>query len=195
MGKNIRKYKDKLLTKPSNSNIKAFLTSIRKTIEKNKMMKQEDLIRILNPKIQGWANYHRHKVSKKAFGYVDKQIFDKIWQWCCRRHPKKGKKWIKRRYFHSIDTRNWVFASKTDKGFFKLKRASDTKILRHIKIRKEANPYDIEWKAYFEEREGYRLFESMNGRDILRRMWNNQKELCPVYGEKVNEKSYIQIVL
>lgn len=67
LGKNIRKYGDKLLTKLPKANIKAFLTSIRTTIEKNKMMKQEDLIRVLNPKIQGWANHHRHKVSKKSF--------------------------------------------------------------------------------------------------------------------------------
>ncbi|TYQ15203.1 UNVERIFIED_CONTAM: RNA-directed DNA polymerase [Acetivibrio alkalicellulosi] len=188
LGKNVRKYGDKLLTKPSKSNIKAFLTGIRSVIDKNKTMRQEDLIRILNPKIQGWANYHRHKVSKKAFGYVDNQIFLKIWQWCCRRHPKKGKKWIKKRYFHSIDTRSWVFGAKTEKSLVKLKRASDTKILRHIKIRKEANPYDIEWKAYFEEREGYKLFESMNGRDILIRMWKRQKGLCPICGEKVTDK-------
>ncbi len=152
------------------------------------MVKQEDLIRLLNPKIQGWANHHRHKVSKKAFGHVDNQIFLKLWQWCCRRHPKKGKKWIKNRYFHSIETRNWVFAAKTDKGLVKLKRASDTKILRHVKIRKEANPYDTEWKSYFEEREGYKLFESMSGRNALRRMWNRQKGLCPICGERVVEK-------
>ena len=152
LGKNVRKYGEKLLIKPSKPNIKAFLTSIRETIEKHKMVKQEDLIRLLNPKIQGWANYHRHKVSKKAFGYVDNQIYLKIWQWCCRRHPNKGKKWIKKRYFHSIETRNWVFAAKTNKELVKLKRASDTKILRHLKIRKEANPYDSEWKSYFEEK-------------------------------------------
>lgn len=188
LGKNVRKYADKLLIKPSKPNIKAFLTSIRETIEKNKMVKQEDLIRQLNPKILGWANHHRHKVSKKAYGYVDNQIFLKLWQWCCRRHPNKGKKWIKKRYFHSIETRNWVFAAKTSKELVKLKRASDTKILRHVKIRKEANPYDAEWKSYFEEREGYKLFESMSGRDALRRMWNRQKGLCPICGERVIEK-------
>jgi RNA-directed DNA polymerase len=188
LGQNVRKYDGKLLTKPSRKNVKTFLTNMRAIIEKYKMIKQEDLIKILNPKIQGWANYHRHKVSKKTFAYVDTQIFNKIWQWSCRRHPNKYKTWIKKRYFHSVETRNWVFASKTKTALVKLKIASDTKILRHVKIRKEANPYDTNWKAYFEEREGYRMFESMNGRDALIRIWKRQKGICPVCEEKVIEK-------
>jgi len=188
LGQNVRKYGDKLITKPSKSNLKAFIKGMRDTIEKNKMMKQEDLISKLNPKITGWSNYHRHKVSKKTFAYVDTQIFKKLWQWSCRRHPKKGKYWIKKRYFYSISSRGWTFAAKTAEGLIELKRASDTKILRHIKIRKEANPYDIKWKAYFEEREGYRLFESMNGRKELIRMWKKQEGLCPICGERVINK-------
>jgi RNA-directed DNA polymerase len=189
LGKNLRKYSnEKLLTKPSKSNIHTFLTNIRKIIKKNIMMKQEDLIHILNPKIQGWANYHRHKVSKKAFSYVDAHIFKTLWWWSYRRHPNKSIKWIKKRYFHSIDTRNWVFAAKTDKKLVRLKSMSDTKILRHIKIRGDANPYDIKWNTYFEEREGYRLFESMNGRNALIKMWNKQKGLCPICNKRITEK-------
>jgi len=33
------------------------------------------LIDQLNPKIRGWANYHRHVVSKHTFGHVDRNIF------------------------------------------------------------------------------------------------------------------------
>ncbi|RZI47723.1 hypothetical protein EDM53_00455, partial [Rickettsiales endosymbiont of Peranema trichophorum] len=36
------------------------------------------------------------------------------------------------------------------------KRASETKIRRHVKIRAEANPYDPKFREYFKQREGRR---------------------------------------
>jgi len=167
LGNNIRKYKGKLLIKPSKKNIKTFLSGIRDVIKKNAASKQDVLIRILNAKIQGWANYHRHQVSKQAFANVDNQIFNLLWNWSCRRHKNRSKKWISNRYFHVVDNRQWVFAAKIDTEMVCLKKAVDTKIIRHTKIRSDANPYDKEWDSYFEEREGYRLFESMNGRKTL----------------------------
>jgi hypothetical protein len=38
-------------------------------------MSAADLIRELNPKIRGWANYHRHVVSTRTFARVDLHIF------------------------------------------------------------------------------------------------------------------------
>jgi RNA-directed DNA polymerase len=189
LGKNVRKYHGKLLIKPSQSNIKAFLGSVCETIKKCSTVKQEDLIEILSSKIQGWANYHRHMVSKKAYSYVDYQIFKRLWFWACRRHNNKTKKWIKERYFHTIGTRQWVFAAKDGTEFICLKNASDTRILRHQKIRGDANPYDKEWETYFEEREGYRLFEVMSGRQKLIKMWNKQKGICPVCETKVTKET------
>ncbi|WP_341749586.1 reverse transcriptase domain-containing protein [Candidatus Tisiphia endosymbiont of Sialis lutaria] len=58
LSQNIRKYKNKLIIKPSKKSIKTFLKDIRDTICTNKSMAQEELIKILNPKITGWANYH-----------------------------------------------------------------------------------------------------------------------------------------
>lgn len=189
LGKNVRKYQGKLLIKPSKSNIKTFLRNVFKEINKSSSVKQEELIRILNPKIQGWANYHRHKVSKKAFSHVDHQIFKHIWHWVRRRHTNKSKKWIQAKYFYTVGARHWVFGAKTKTDIICLKQAADTKILRHQKIRGDANPYDKEWESYFEEREGYKLFESMSGRRKLMSIWNKQKGLCPVCSEKLTKET------
>ena len=116
LGQNTRKYKGKVLTKPSKANVKRFLENIREAIKEHRTVEQKQLIGILNPKIRGWANYHRHIVSKETYSYVDFQIFKAIWKWCRRRHNKKGKWWISTRYFHKIGTRNWVFADKPTKG-------------------------------------------------------------------------------
>ena len=67
LGWNIRKYNGKLLMKPSKANVKAHLDKIREIIKGNKTAKQANLIRLLNPVLRGWANYHRHIVAKKTF--------------------------------------------------------------------------------------------------------------------------------
>lgn len=190
LGQNIRKYNGKVLVKPSKENTQRFLDNIRGVIKKNPTVKQEELIEKLNPKIRGWANYHRHVVAKETFSYVDYHIYNALQRWCKRRHPKKGKWWINKKYFHTIDTRNWVFAVKTESNQMKeLQRADATKIIRHIKIRKEANPYDPEWDVYFEEREGDRMFGSMTGRKRLKEMWSKQGRKCPMCGDEINKES------
>jgi len=60
------------------------------------------LIIQLNPVIRGWANYHRHVVSKRIFGRIDEQIFQLLWRWARRRHPRKGSRWIKNKYFERV---------------------------------------------------------------------------------------------
>ncbi|KAF9370373.1 hypothetical protein CPC16_003745, partial [Podila verticillata] len=67
LGQNVCKYNGKLLIKPSKKNIQAVLTKIRSIIKDNKAAKQINLIRLLNPVIKGWANYHRHVVAKETF--------------------------------------------------------------------------------------------------------------------------------
>jgi RNA-directed DNA polymerase len=74
LGWNFRKYGGKLLTKPSKANIQSFLEDIRKTIKSMATAKQEDVIDALNPKIRGWANYHKGTVAKKTYIKVDHEI-------------------------------------------------------------------------------------------------------------------------
>jgi RNA-directed DNA polymerase len=89
LGQNVRKYKDgKVLVKPSKKNVLTFLKNIRKLIKENARATAGNLIVRLNPKIRGWANYHRHVSSKQTFVEVDDAIFRALWQWAKRRHPK-----------------------------------------------------------------------------------------------------------
>lgn len=189
LGFNIRKFKGVLLTQPSKKSVKKFLDSIRYVIDSNKSCKQETLIRLLNPKIIGWANYYRCGASSRTFQKVDDQIFQKLWQWAKRRHPKKGKRWIANKYFHFYKTRRWTFLVKSIKNgkvdIFPLKFMFDTKIIRHKKIKSEANPFDIEWKSYFEERMTYKMLLSLKGRKSLLYMWNKQEHKCPLCNEKI----------
>jgi RNA-directed DNA polymerase len=95
LGQNIRKYDGKLLIKPSKKAVQTHLSKIRGIIKDNKTATAGDLIMKLNPIIRGWANYHHHVVSSETFSKVDYAIFKALWRWAKRRHPNKGKKWIK----------------------------------------------------------------------------------------------------
>jgi len=192
LGFNIKKFKGVLLTQPSKKSVKKFLDGIRHVIDSNKSCKQETLIRLLNPKITGWANYYRCGASSRTFQKVDNQIFLKLWQWAKRRHPKKGKRWIASKYFHFYKTRSWTFLVKLNKNgkedIFPIKRAFDTKIIRHVKIKGDANPFDVEWKSYFEERMTYKMLLSLKGRRSLLYIWNKQDRICPLCGQEINSE-------
>lgn len=109
LGFNVRKYKGKLLIKPSKKNVKSFLDTIRKLIKSNATTTTEALIYQLNPRIRGWANYFCHVVAKETFSYVDHFIFQTILQWVKRRHPNKSVEWKLKKYYRSQGLRNWIF--------------------------------------------------------------------------------------
>ena len=168
LGFNVRKYNGKLLIKPAKKNIVAFLQDIRLTLRSRQSVPSGELIRILNPKIRGWANYYRHGVSKKTFSYVDDAIFHAIWKWATRRHPKKGARWVQQRYFQRQGLRSWIFSGQTvtrqgEVSPQRLFHAGDTRIRRHIKVRCHANPYDASFDEYFEQRAKWKLHNHLTG--------------------------------
>jgi len=153
LGFNIRKYKTKCLTKPKKESVKAILASISECLANHKSVTQEQLIRMITPKITGWANFYRHSAAKRTFALLDHKVFRLLWKWAKRRHPNKGSRWVKAKYFKTKGNRHWVFAATDDKGkTFELPLFDAVKIQRHIKIRSNSNPYDREWESYFKER-------------------------------------------
>ena len=129
------------------------MEKLKDLISNNLATKTLSLIRELNPIIRGWCNYHRHIVSKAIFNKLDSYIFHLLWKWAVRRHPKKNRHWVKNKYFKSVEFRNWVFGAYDEKGrLVKLVSASKTKIIRHVKIKSDANPYLSQWDEYFEQR-------------------------------------------
>jgi len=145
LGQNVRKYGGKLLIMPSAKNVKAFLDSVRETIRMNRSTKQEILINLLNLKIRGWANYHRHVVAKVAYAAVDNHIWRALWRWARRRHPNKSSEWVWKQYFQTLGHRHGAFATQT-RGYdgqsrmLALTSASDTRIVRHVGVKSDANP-------------------------------------------------------
>lgn len=167
LSQNVRKYKSKVIIKPSKQSVTNLLGKIRNTIMKSRAVTQVELINRLNPQIRGWAYYHRHMCARKTFEKIDHEIFTSLWSWAKRRHPNKSRKWIKEKYFKIRGTRQWCFGDvkKDHNGleWQELFKASDLPIRRRIKIRGEANPFDAAWYTYFtERRENTTLGEKSN---------------------------------
>ena len=153
LGWNIRKYKGTLLLKPSKASIQKLTQKIKSIIQRASAWTQDQLIDALNPVITGWTNYHRHVASKATFQRMDAVMWNMLWKWAKRRHTNKGHQWIVQRYWHTVDTRNWVFKSESKK----LAVFADTKIRRHFMVKLEMNPYLD--KEYF-----LRRIDSLNRR-------------------------------
>jgi len=191
LGQNVRRYPNgKLLIKPSKKNVGTFLDGIRRVIKAAHGVSAADLIDQLNPKIRGWANYHRHVVSKRIFGRVDHTIFSNLWQWARRRHPNKPQRWVNLKYFERRRDRDRVFFGETrdDEGRPKkiwLFHAQSTPIKRQVKVKGEANPYDPTYETYFEEREGAHMLETFRGISTLRYLWHEQRGLCTLCSTQI----------
>lgn len=194
LGQNVRTYRGKLLIKPSRQSVQDVLEKVRTIIKSNKQATAGHLIAQLNPIIRGWAMYHRHVVSSQIFTKVDHTIFQMLWQWVKRRHPTKGRRWMKAKYFHRIGTRQWVFSGEVEgkKGevlTIRLMAASSISIRRHRLIKGAANPYDPQWERYFDERLGAKWQEHWLKRRKLIALWREQEEKCPVCSQKITKES------
>ncbi|GAC1644605.1 MAG: group II intron reverse transcriptase/maturase [Chloroflexota bacterium] len=185
LGQNVRKYDGKILIKPSKKNVKTFLDKIRALMKANRQAKTGNLILQLNPLIRGWAQYHRHVVSKETFAAVDAAIFRLVWRWARRRHPHKNAHWVRQKYFRSHGHRQWIFtgdvagAGGTTHPIW-LFSALRVPIKRHIKVRHGANPYDPAWEEYFEARLSATMKTTLAGAQRQRFLWEEQQGVCPI---------------
>lgn len=190
LGQNVRKYNGKLIIQPSRKNVKAYLEKVRAIIKDNKQISAGILIGRLNPVIRGWANYHRHVVSKKTFSRTDHEIHKALWRWAKRRHHNKNSHWIKAKYFRYFQGRNWVFFGQVidkdgNRQEVRLVSASRTITRWHPKVKSAANPYDPNWEHYFEKRLDAKMAAHWRGKRSLLNLWRSQNGVCPVCQQNI----------
>jgi len=151
---------------------------------------QEEVIKVLNPLLRGFANYYRGVVSKETFSYISHRVWQYLWKWCCRRHPNKPKKWVANRYFGSYKGNRWTFMCKgTGRGnkekLFVLYSISSTPIVRHIKVKGTASPDDPSLRDYWHKRSlkigKYKWAKGSKYEQVAKM----QKHKCPVCGDSL----------
>jgi RNA-directed DNA polymerase len=174
LGFNIRKYNEKLLTKPSKTSMKNIKRTIDDIIKANPSVSATRVIVLLNPVIRGWANYFKHVVSKKSFNELQDYIWKRLWHWARRRHPKKPGRWVQEKYFTTVGGNHWVFTDRQGTTIF---NPAKVPIIRHVKIRQDCNPYDWDWEEYVEQRVQRLAKETISRKAVS--LWMRQKGVCP----------------
>jgi RNA-directed DNA polymerase len=182
LGQNVRKYKGKLLIKPSQRSVETLLRKVKSTIRRYCTAKTIDLIDKLNPILRGWGLYHRHIVAAETFHDIDNKVWKMTWQWVNRRHSNhKTKVWMMQHYYPDGD---WVLGAKDDNGNEeRLIQLDRILIRRHVKIRADANPFDPKDEAYFEQRTYQAQSVKQYGRSILRTLLKEQYGKCLLCGQ------------
>ncbi|MEC4819940.1 MAG: reverse transcriptase domain-containing protein [Scytonema sp. PMC 1069.18] len=151
VGKYHSKQGFKTLITPSQEKQRIHYERIASIIDDHKQAPQAALISRLNPIIRGWSNYYSTVVSKEAYSNLDNFLYPKLKSWAQRRHPNKSGEWVASKYWRTIGGDNWVFATANEgKNSRRLTNHTDTPIVRHIKVKGNASPYDgnlIYWSS------------------------------------------------
>ncbi len=170
LGFNVRKYDQTLLIKPTQAKVKSFMERIREYIKSNISVQADRFLRGLNSRLRGFANFYRHVVSKRTFSEIDQRVYQLLRNWMHRRHRNKTNAWCKQKYIRRWGTR-WQFTVSTIKNGkvkpIRLFKVADLPIIRHIKVKGEAHPYNPLYAEYFEQRRSQKWRRRMTDRKFL----------------------------
>ena len=143
----------KTIITPSKEKVKVHYDKIADVISRHKAAPQSALIKHLNPIIRGWANYYSTVVSKVTYAELDNLMYQKLRAWAKRRHSNKNMGDVVKRYWKTIDDDKWIFATREWNNPLRLLKHDSTPIVRHVKVKGEASPYDGNL-VYWSKRKG-----------------------------------------
>lgn len=141
----------KTIITPSKEKQKIHYDRVASIIDDQKAAPQAALIGKLYPVIVGWSNYYSSVISKETYSSQDALMYLKLKSWAERRHPNKSKRWVTNKYWQTIGSANWVFATRQEgKNPMRLLSHAETPIIRHVKVKGNSSPYDgnlIYWSS------------------------------------------------
>jgi RNA-directed DNA polymerase len=132
LGFTIRRYRGKLLTKPSQAALRRIRERLSTEMLALRGANAEAVIAKLTPIIKGWAAYYRIGVSKRAFASLDHHLWRLTYKWARHSHPNKPKRWVTARYFGELNKSRqdrWVFGDRPSGRY--LTKFAWTPIVRH----------------------------------------------------------------
>jgi RNA-directed DNA polymerase len=143
----------KVLTKPSRDALRKIRRRNATELRSLRGSKPIEVIATMNPIIRGQANYYRPGASKKAFQALDNHLWQHLYKWARRRHPKKNRHWVIARYFGSFHpTRNnrWIYGDHETGAY--LHQYAWTKIVRHAPVPGRHSPDNPAQAQYWADR-------------------------------------------
>jgi len=161
LSQNVRKYKGKLIIRPSKTSVQSFKDKVKTIFKNNRGIPAHALIRILNPVLRGWTNYHKGICSKLTFYRLETFIWWQAKRWAKYQHGNKNRWWIFHRYFQN---KHFTDRVRTGKGVtnYRLYKVSKIPIVYHVKVKSKANPYLPEFDKYFYQRTKWREDRAQN---------------------------------
>nr|WP_233221174.1 group II intron maturase-specific domain-containing protein [Chlorogloea sp. CCALA 695] len=178
----------KTIITPNKESQRRHYRKVSEVINKSRGLDQATLIKILNPIIRGWCNYFSTVVSQKVFDRLRHLVFWKLLKWGCHRHRNKGKKWIRLKYFKTVEGNNWAFATREGSNPLMFMQHSSTPIKRYVKVKGVASPYDGDW-VYWSTRMGEHPKVSTRVATLLKR----QKGKCVHCGNYFKDGEWTEV--
>jgi RNA-directed DNA polymerase len=181
LGFNVRRYRRKLLIKPSKAAVKRLRERLAAEMRVLRGGNAMVVIARLNPVIRGWTACYRTVVSSKTFSSLDACLWRLPCKWARWRHPNKPVRWTVNRYFGKFSKfRNdhWVFGDR-DSGAH-LVRFSWTNIERHTPVKGTASPDDRALSGYRAERRK-KIRPPLDGYNL--HLLSRQDGQCPLCGD------------
>ncbi len=175
LGFNIRRYRDKLLIKPSKAAVRRIRARLKDELRSLRGSNAQAVIKRLNPIIRGWANYYRTQVSAAIFADLDVYLWKLTYKWATSSHSNKPKSWVVHRYFGKFNKarqNQWVFGDRHSGAY--MHYFAWTHIVRHMVVKSGASPDDPALADYWALRRRkaplpinnttLRLFRAQDGR-------------------------------
>ena len=182
LGFNVRRYRGKLLIKPSKTAVKRIRERLRTEMRSLRGTSAQAVIARLNPIVRGWSAYYRTAVSSEIFRALDHYLWKLTYKWAKHSHPNKPVRWIIRRYFGKFcKSRNdqWVFGDR-DSGAYML-RFAWTKIIRHQMVAGTASCDDPALASYWAARRHRGIPRQLDIATL--RLLQAQHGACPLCGQ------------
>jgi RNA-directed DNA polymerase len=181
LGFNVRRYRSKLLIKPSKAAIRRVRERLAVEMRRLRGSNADAVIATLNPIIRGWAAYYRGVVSSKVFHTLDYQMWKLTYKWATWRHNNKPKPWIVDRYFgkhNKFRNDQWVFGNPDNNTY--LVKFSWTDIVRHVMVTGAASPDDPALTDYWAKRR-HKVKPPLDNYTL--RLLTRQEARCPLCGD------------
>ena len=181
LGFNIRRYRGKLLIKPSKAAVQRHRKRLAAEMLALRGSNAEAVIRRLNPIIRGWSAYYRGVVSSEVFAKLDKYLWQLTYKWAKYGHSNKSKHWVVNRYFGQFNKSRqdqWVFGDRKSGAY--LLRFSWTSIVRHQLVPGTASLDDPDLADYWAKRR-QRIAPPLDG--VSLGLLKTQRGRCPLCDE------------
>jgi len=182
LGFNVRRYRGKLLIKPSKAAQRRIRERLRTEMRSLRGANAAAVLKRLNPIIKGWAAYYRTVVSSEAFHTLDGYLWQLAYKWAVYSHSNKPRSWVTARYFGQFNKfrrDRWVFGDRQSGAY--LHRFAWTGIVRHQMVKGAASPDDPALAEYWAARRRKAPPPPIGKANL--RLFEKQDRRCPLCGD------------